>query len=115
MAKRKLTPPPDPEPVPAPELRTPAPTRDAATARRLLDELSRKVEGPPLQLNLRPMSALFLACVVQRALRDPELAQPPRDVCTTFVHGIQNYFADCYAVVDVIAAGDDGALYEGKD
>ena len=63
----------------------------------------------PIEVVLRPISALHLAGLLQLALRHPELHDPHRVVAQTFIDHVRLYFADAPATLEVLRRGDDPA------
>jgi hypothetical protein len=66
-------------------------------------------EGPPLELVLRPTSALLLTGLLQLALRHPDTTEHSRQTAVTFITHVRMYFADAPATLEVLRRGDDPA------
>ena len=61
----------------------------------------------PMELVLRPFTALQLAGLLQLVQRHPELSDPHRAIAASVVEAAREYFADCPTVLAILDAGDD--------
>jgi hypothetical protein len=61
----------------------------------------------PMELVLRPLTALQLTGLIQLALRHPQVSTHLRNTAATFIHGIEAFFADCPMTLDVVRRGND--------
>ena len=76
----------------------------------LLTDAAREVAAMPsgpMQLVLKPVTVIQLAGLLQLATRHPGLTEPHLTVAREFLRGARAYFADCPAILDIIARGDD--------
>jgi hypothetical protein len=64
----------------------------------------------PIEVVLRPVSALQLAGLLQLALRHPSVDGPARQTALTFLAHVRAYFAEAPAVLEVLRRGDDPAF-----
>jgi hypothetical protein len=63
----------------------------------------------PIELVLRPSSALHLAGLLQLAMRHPALEARARGVALTYLGHVRAYFAEAPAVLEALRRGDDPA------
>lgn len=84
---------------------------DPDLARRLTAELA--AHEAPIELLLRPTSALALAGLLQLALRHAGVMGPNRRVAMVFIEGVRAAFANAPAVLEVLRQGDNPAYDVG--
>jgi len=70
----------------------------------------------PIEMVLRPLSALHLAGLLQLALRHPGTREHEDAyyVAVTFLEHVRAYFADAPATLEVLRRGDDPAYDGGR-
>jgi hypothetical protein len=63
----------------------------------------------PIEVVLRPLSALHLAGLLQLALRHPETSASSAHarIANTFIELVRAYFAGCPATLEILRRGDD--------
>jgi hypothetical protein len=79
---------------------------DALLAQMTAEVLAREA---PIEMVLRPLSALHLAGLLQLALRHPgtQASEAHARIAVTFIEHVRAYFADAPAVLEVLRRGDD--------
>jgi hypothetical protein len=84
-----------------------APILDADLVAAMVAEL--ETRESPIELVLRPMSALQLAGLLQLAMRHPRMPDDSatRRMALTFIGHVRAYFADAPATLEVLRRGDD--------
>lgn len=78
----------------------------------LADAVARELAARaiPMELILRPESVLRIAGLLQLASRHPQIDGSSLETIKTFLAGARAYFgAECPAVLELLAAGDDPA------
>ena len=78
---------------------------DDEIVQALAEELEHK--RAPLEITMQPASALQLAGLVQLALRHPSVAPNIAATARAFLAGVNEYFAECPMVLEVLRRGDD--------
>jgi len=80
-----------------------------ATDQDLIAAMAIELEAceAPIELVLRPSSALHLAGLLQLAMRHPALEARARGVAVTFLAHVRAYFAEAPAVLEALRRGDD--------
>lgn len=76
----------------------------------LLQQMAREIaalEAAPMEIVLRPQTAIALAGLVQLALRHEGTAGDIQAIGHLFVDSVREYFADAPAVLEVLHKGDD--------
>jgi len=64
-------------------------------------------EGEPMVIALQPLSAVQLAGLIQLALRHDGITDTLREIATTFVDSVREYFAEMPATLEILRRGDD--------
>lgn len=84
---------------------------------QIVREMAREITGKsePMEVVLRPMTAMQLAGLLQLACRHPGVSAEARATACVFVEAVREYFADCPLVLDVLRRGDDPAQDVGRD
>jgi hypothetical protein len=74
----------------------------------LIQEMAHELElfEGTLTIVLRPTSALYLAGLLQLALRHPGLKERQRQVAVIFVDHVRAYFQDAPAIMETLKRGD---------
>ena len=76
--------------------------------------LTLNAEGEPMVIALQPLSAVQLAGLIQLALRHDGLTPVLREIATTFVDSVREYFAESPATLEVLRRGDDPSQDLGR-
>ena len=76
-----------------------------ATTELLVTELTGKLD--PMELVLQPATVFQLTALVQLACRHPSVSGPMRASADRFLTAVDEYFADCPTVRDVVRRGND--------
>jgi hypothetical protein len=73
----------------------------------VVQEMIAEIEAlPPLTFELQPETALYLAGLLQLALRHPQLPPHSRDMARSLLESIREYFATAPTLCEVLRRGD---------
>ena len=80
-------------------------TEEAQIVQRMAWELEAITD--PMEIALRPITALHLAGLLQLALRHPGVNGSNLEAATAFLYAVRSYFVGCPATLEILDRGDD--------